>query len=140
MPTAFEKLEKILKLEQSQGFDDRAVIGGLSRYARVWQEEAHGATTERAQISHINKIADLLAQYELMDRGRREEAVANLLAQLRQPAESTEAPQRPPPQKPSPPLTKPKATAPSTVDPPPPVTVERVSTGSGCLGEHLAGH
>ena len=28
MPTAFEKLEKILKLEQSQGHKNTAVIGG----------------------------------------------------------------------------------------------------------------
>jgi ATP-dependent DNA helicase RecG len=129
MPTAFEKLEKILKLEQSQGFDDRAVIGGLSRFARIWQEEAHGATSERAQIAHINEIADLLAQYELMDRDRREKIVAELLTELDQPPKPSAPPRRPPPQKPTPPLTKPTVMAPVSVEPPSPSSAEQVDTG-----------
>ena len=114
MPTAFEKLEKILKLEQSQGFHDRAVIGGLSRFARVWQEEAHAASTDRSQIVHINEIADLLAQYETADKAKREQMVPSLLAKLGQPVAATESPRRPPPKKPGPPLTKPTAAPPSS--------------------------
>ena len=53
MLTAFQKLAKILKLEESQGFRDRAVIGGFAKFARIWQSEAQAdardADTHRAR-------------------------------------------------------------------------------------------
>ncbi len=51
-PTAFEKLAKILKLEVDTGYRDKAMIGGLARYAERWEQEA-GHTDAVKQIVEI---------------------------------------------------------------------------------------
>ena len=57
MPTAFDKLEKILRLEQSQGFRNRAVIGGIDGFAEIWRDEALRETQDQARIKQINEMA-----------------------------------------------------------------------------------
>jgi ATP-dependent DNA helicase RecG len=117
MPAAFEKLEKILKLEQSQGYRDRAVIGGLQSFAKVWQEEARAEIQDEAQIAHLDNIANQLARYDDADQERRAQVVDEILHQLEQAGETTPSLRRPPPRKPG---TSP-AVAPATtpVAPPP---------------------
>jgi hypothetical protein len=41
MPSALEKLVKILKLEREQGCNNTAVIGGLASFSAVWVKDAH---------------------------------------------------------------------------------------------------
>jgi hypothetical protein len=50
MASGFDKLTKILKLEQEQGYRNRAVIGGLEKLASFWHEETRqeGEGLERA--------------------------------------------------------------------------------------------
>lgn len=118
MPAAFEKLEKILKLEQSQGYRDRAVIGGLQSFAQVWQEEARAEIQDEAQIARLNHIADQLARYDDADPDRRAQVVGEILQQLEQPDEVKPSSRRPPPHKPG---TSP-AVAPATTSTAPPST------------------
>ncbi|MGD8489436.1 MAG: hypothetical protein PVI68_10510, partial [Anaerolineae bacterium] len=63
MPTAFEKLIKILKLEQEQGYQNRAVIGGLEKFAEVWAQEARSEAHDTMLANQIDKIGDQLRQY-----------------------------------------------------------------------------
>ncbi len=64
MPSALETLIKILKLERDQGAQNTAVVGGLSRYAATWQEQAREqARRPRHQIL-VDEIVDTLAEYD----------------------------------------------------------------------------
>ena len=115
MPTAFDKLVKILRLEQSQGFHDRAVIGGFVDYAEVWRQEALLETQDQDRVEQINEMADLLLRYAGLDPASRSRTVEDLLSQLtREPRERT--PRKPP-------LHKPGA-APAPQAPPPAVPAQ----------------
>ena len=74
MTSAFEKLAKILALEKEQGYRNRAVIGGLDKFATPWREEALQEAPESADL--VEEIAALLRGYPaLEDRRAREEAI-----------------------------------------------------------------
>ena len=68
-------LRKVLVQEQKQAFDNRAMIGGLSAFARNLHSRA-------AAASAIPEAALLLATYDEDDQDRRRAAVASALAVL----------------------------------------------------------
>ncbi|MFL7811126.1 MAG: ATP-dependent DNA helicase RecG, partial [Anaerolineae bacterium] len=129
MPTPFEKLEKILKLEQSQGFRNTAVIGGLDGFAGIWRKEALDETQDQAKIEQINDMADRLQLYAEADASARNETVSLLLDQLAGDLQPRTVRQ--------PPLQKPGSASPPPPPPPPPrkeepaaaVPSERPATG-----------
>lgn len=82
MHAAFEKLKKFLTLEQKQGYQNRAVIGGLEGFAEVWRAEAQDAVSDEVQAQQVSAIANLLAGYASAERGRRERDVEQILNQL----------------------------------------------------------
>ena len=82
MLTAFQKLAKILKLEESQGFRDRAVIGGFAKFARIWQSEAQADARDAEQEQTASEIADMLAGYGEAEAERREQMVNEILNRL----------------------------------------------------------
>ena len=99
MPAAYEKLSKILKLEQSQGYRNRAVIGGLESLAEVWRKEALEEMQDEEQVERICQIADRLLRYAEVDQARRVQIVNGTLKQLERAAEGI-PPRQPPLQKP----------------------------------------
>jgi ATP-dependent DNA helicase RecG len=145
MPAAFEKLIKILNLEQSQEFRNRSVIGGLENFAEIWRNEALTEIEDPAQIQQTNEIANLLVHYEGADKRQRIQTVHDILSRLEQVAQD-QAPRQPPLRKPgtsaapqpaagesvSPPEATPSTTPPvlpeSKAAPPSP-PAERPSTG-----------
>ncbi len=86
MTSAFNKLTKILTLEQEQGYRNRAVIGGLAKFTSFWREEAlqeEGEGRERAHL--VEEIVALLQNYPaLEDRRARERVVEEILTRLGQ--------------------------------------------------------
>ncbi len=123
MPAAYDKLEKILRLEQSQGHRNRAVIGGLESFAEVWQKEALAESRDDVQTKQINEITGLLLGYEGADQARRAKVVADVLDRLGIRAERP-SPRQPPPHKPgSQPVPRPSAPSPAATP------AERPSTG-----------
>lgn len=60
MTSAIEKLDRILRLEQEQSFRDKAVIGGLARYADAWRDQA---TSESLGENWVEEIAEQLQNY-----------------------------------------------------------------------------
>ena len=126
MPTAFEKLEKILKLEQSQGFEDTAVIGGLDGFAKNWRQEALHETQDQAKINQINEMADRMQRYTQDDPAERRRTIDALLEKLEQENEGDqEWTSR------QPPLRKPGAAQPQQTRPAPPVAAPAERTGTG---------
>jgi ATP-dependent DNA helicase RecG len=126
MPTAFEKLEKFLKLEQSQGFLNRAVIGGFDGFAEIWRNEALSETQDQAKIKQINEMADLLLHYAGAEPAARSQAVNDLLGLLAQ-VPQEQARRKPPLHKPG--SAPPPPAPPPSVAPAQPAPSERPGTG-----------
>jgi ATP-dependent DNA helicase RecG len=59
---SLSKLEKILKLEQEQGFRDKAVIGGLARFADTWRAQAQSETGDEAWVAQIAEQMETYSQ------------------------------------------------------------------------------
>jgi len=96
MDTPVEKLRKILKAE-TEKFEDRAVIGGLARFADTWTREATAAFGPEAS-AWIQAIADRLRAYsQLSSRPERVAALEELFRLLKA-GPSAGAPSAPPPQ------------------------------------------
>ncbi len=124
MPAAYDKLEKILVLEQSQGHRNRAVIGGLETFAEIWRKEALAESQGENESLQINEIAERLHRYAEAEPARRAQTVNEILQRLKEDPERV-APRQPPLQKPG---TQPRPTpdlgptSPATPPPERPVT------------------
>ena len=93
MTTPIEKLINILRLE-AEKYEDRAVLGGLARYADTWIQEAKASLgPERA--GWVQEVGDRLRSYsDLPDSAARREAVGamrRLLADIPPTAQPREA-------------------------------------------------
>ena len=83
MPSALEKLVKILKLEREQGYKNTAVIGGLGAYVNNWSHEARAQAKWPEQLPLIDELSASLRQYEgLEGRNDRHLAVSNMLDRI----------------------------------------------------------
>jgi ATP-dependent DNA helicase RecG len=117
MTTPIQKLTKILRLE-AEKCQDRAVFGGLARYADTWLQEAGAAFGPHAG-SWVQEVADQLHAYSsLPDPVTRQQAVAALLETLQAapplyPLEQEEKREPAPPAPPAPVPVRPVAAAPT---------------------------
>jgi RecG-like helicase len=147
MPTPVETLKKVLHLEKEYNYQDRAMIGGLARYADTWLREA-GRTFGPEATAWVGEIARRLRDYSARPPQERPQAMEGLLQLLEagpqsmpvepmsgpsvaEPAVSlpgeppTGAPAEPTPAPPAPPApARPRATAVPERRPAPPPTEE----------------
>jgi ATP-dependent DNA helicase RecG len=83
MPSALEKLIKILKLEREQGYKNNAVIGGLGAYVENWAQEARGQAKWPEQLPLIDELSALMREYEGIEaRNDRHRAVGHMLDRI----------------------------------------------------------
>ena len=82
MSSPFGKLERILKLEQEQGFHDRAVIGGLERFLVFWLKEAQAKGAETPAGLTVVQVASALSNYARRSEQERRERVEKLLNRI----------------------------------------------------------
>ncbi len=108
MTQPLETLEKILHLEEEDyQYQDKAVSGGLARYAETWRKQAGRQYGEAAE-PWVEEIARRLESYSTLDVGSRPAAMRALWEILRAgpqgtpPVRPTEAPAPPPPTEPKP--------------------------------------
>ncbi len=95
---AFERLKKILALEKRQGYRNKAVIGGLDKFAARWEQDARQEMPERT--AQITAIVALLTGYPAaVDQEARARLVNNILSRLgaAPPPPAREAAPMPPP-------------------------------------------
>jgi len=119
---AIERLKKILKLEQQQGYRNKAVIGGLGRLAERWQIDALQEATLDGQPALVDQIVTRLDGYgNLQGSAARKEGIEAMLALAGQ-WESPPAPQFTAPKPAPPPASRPIPEAPKAV--PQPVRAE----------------
>ena len=53
MNNAFARLLKILSLERQLGYRNKAVIGGLDKFASRWEADARAEAPDAPQVSEI---------------------------------------------------------------------------------------
>ncbi len=117
MNKAIERLKKILKLEQQQGYRNKAVIGGLGRLAERWQVDALQEATVDGQQALVDQIVARLDGYgSLQGSSARKEAIEAMLTLAGQweapPAPQFTAPKPSAASHPTPPASQPLAEAP----------------------------
>ena len=61
---AFSRLLKVLSLERKQGYRNKAVIGGLDKFASRWEADAQAEARNPAAVS---EIVSLLLGYPAID-------------------------------------------------------------------------
>jgi ATP-dependent DNA helicase RecG len=81
MTSALDKLIKILQLEQEQGYRDKAVIGGLARFADAWLEQAGADTQDEEWVAQI--AGQMRAYSQLTAYHERQAGLEALRAALR---------------------------------------------------------
>ncbi len=79
MASSFQTLIKILRLEQQKDFQNRAVIGGLGRFAYHWAREAHSRASSDQQHLLIDEIAARLQEYDNLSEPDRPAAVETII-------------------------------------------------------------
>ncbi|GAB4565174.1 MAG: ATP-dependent DNA helicase RecG [Anaerolineae bacterium] len=83
MSGAFERLEKILALEERQGYRNRAVIGGLDKFAARWEPDAMAEVETPEQQEEMQSIVALLLGYAtLEDPTARRRVIADIRARV----------------------------------------------------------
>jgi ATP-dependent DNA helicase RecG len=83
MPSALEKLVKILKLEQEQGNKNTAVIGGLKNFADHWVPEAHAQAKKPEHHALVDELAAVIAEYGALASGvERGRAIKHMLDRI----------------------------------------------------------
>ncbi|MBC8449110.1 MAG: ATP-dependent DNA helicase RecG [Chloroflexi bacterium] len=87
MTAVFERLQKVLNLERRQGYRNRAVIGGMARFAERWEEDALGTVADARQAALVKEIVFLLNSYSAAeDRPGRQRLVEDILGKAEQAA------------------------------------------------------
>ena len=82
MTSPLKTLEKILKLEQDEGYQNRAVIGGLERFLPHWEQDAIRALRNEQSLRQVRLILELLRGYGEKPLEAREASVREVLRQL----------------------------------------------------------
>ena len=80
MSRSFKRLESVLKLEADQGYQDKAVVGGIAQFATFWVTQARQEAVDEADKAFVEQTADVLAHYSRLPGT---EARANTVSQLR---------------------------------------------------------
>ncbi|MEX1020912.1 MAG: ATP-dependent DNA helicase RecG [Litorilinea sp.] len=77
--SAFRRLQRVIDLEEKQGWRNRAVIGGLAAMASRWQGDA---LAEDADAQQVDVIAVLLDAYDQVEPAQRPALAESLRAAL----------------------------------------------------------
>ena len=91
----------MLELEKQQGYQNKAVVGGIRQFAVFWISQAREAATNEADLALAEQIAQVLMDYnQLPGTQARARAIDSLFENLerrkaRQPAAHTPAVERP---------------------------------------------
>jgi ATP-dependent DNA helicase RecG len=66
MAKAFKRLIRVLKLEADQGYQNKAVVGGIRQFATFWVSQAREEAVDEADRVLIEQIAEVLVDYGKM--------------------------------------------------------------------------
>jgi ATP-dependent DNA helicase RecG len=63
MSKAFKRLKGVLKLESDQGYQNKAVVGGIRQFAAFWVGQAREEAVDEADRALIEQVAEVLTEY-----------------------------------------------------------------------------
>lgn len=124
MINPFETLRKILENELSRGCDNKAVTGGLDKFAPAFENQARNANADAAAI---DEFVNWLKNYNYTPQERRADSIKVIIARLTALTPPTPPARPQPPRPPTPPVQPqptPKPVAESAPQPPPPAPVK----------------
>ena len=81
MDNAFSRLAKVIGLERKQGYRNKAVIGGLDKFASRWEADARAETADQAAVTEI--VALLIGYSAMTDAASRERIIEQVIRRLR---------------------------------------------------------
>ncbi|MEA4812782.1 MAG: ATP-dependent DNA helicase RecG [Anaerolineaceae bacterium] len=81
MQSYLERFLKILRFEASQGYQNRAVTGGLDRLNQTWPTEARMAGQPEAAVRQVSEVLQKYPQYSLLERRQALSGIFLLLGQ-----------------------------------------------------------
>jgi ATP-dependent DNA helicase RecG len=87
MNDAFSRLLKVLSLERRQGYRNKAVIGGLDKFASRWEVDARSEASNHAAISEI--VALLLGYPSVNDTTARERIIEQIVRRVQEASPAT---------------------------------------------------
>jgi ATP-dependent DNA helicase RecG len=114
MERALKRLERVLELEKQQGYQNKAVVGGIRQFAVFWVSQAREAATDEADLALAEQIGQVLMDYNrLPGVEARARAIESLLEHVerrksRLPVEPAAPPVVKPGAPPSPPIPAPQ--------------------------------
>jgi ATP-dependent DNA helicase RecG len=84
MSKAFKRLRRVLKLEADQGYQNKAVVGGIRQFAAFWVGQARDEAVDEADRALIEQIAEVLVDYgKLPGLEARANAIDSLMSRLK---------------------------------------------------------
>jgi ATP-dependent DNA helicase RecG len=87
MTDAFSRLSKVLALERKQGCRNKAVIGGLDKFASRWEADARAEASNPAAVNEI--VALLLGYPAVDDTAARERIIEQVTRRIKEAAPDT---------------------------------------------------
>ncbi len=116
MDNPFSRLLKVLDLERKQGFRNKAVIGGLDKFASRWESDALAQAPNRTAVAEV--VSLLIGYPAVEDTSARERIVDELCNRTNRILEATPETAEQPPRLAAPPPEKPRRDAPVAVEKP----------------------
>lgn len=80
MDNAFSRLAKVIGLERKQGYRNKAVIGGVDKFASRWEADARAETADQAAVTEI--VALLIGYSAMTDSASRERIIEQVVRRL----------------------------------------------------------
>lgn len=85
MNKALNRLQRVLDLEASQGYKNKAVVGGIRQFATFWVGQAREAAVSEMDKVLVEQVAEVLADYgRLPGTEARAKVIEQLQAKLQQ--------------------------------------------------------
>ena len=62
MTRSFNRLKRVLDLEAQQGYQNKAVVGGIRQFAVFWVEQARADAVDELEQALVEQVADVLME------------------------------------------------------------------------------
>ncbi len=138
MDRSLKRLERVLELEREQGYQNKAVVGGIRQFAVFWVTQANEEAADEADRALAEQVSEVLMEYgRLSGVEARARAIDSLLVSIQRRRARRPEVAPAPPAKPTPPPAAPRPAAvaaappvarPSAPAPHPPRVRQRPST------------
>lgn len=108
MSRAFTRLQRVLDLEAQQGYQNKAVVGGIRQFALFWVEQARADAVDELDQVLVEQVAEVLLDYgRLSGPEARQKAIQSLQENLQRRQKRLETmPPKPEAERPLPPPKK----------------------------------